>query len=247
MPAPGSPERLASKPGPLRKAVTRLWMKPAIVTANEPLAGRFYLITLEGAALKGIAWLPGQKVQIAMGSVFVTRTYTPIEWDASTGRMCILGYAHGEGPGSAWVRSVARGEECEIFGPRASLDLSPLPGPLIIAGDETVLGLAYAATHQDRARRVSACLEVEDVESAQQAAAHLGLEGMALFAKSAGETHLAAMEAALAEGLTAGASCVLAGKAGTIQRLRQSLKERKLPAARLITKAYWAPGKTGLD
>src|SRR4051812_5997288 len=107
--AAGSPERPAREPGRLSKVLMRLWMKPATVVANEQLADRFHLITLEGRALADVAWLPGQKVQIAMGSVFVARTYTPVEWNPSTGRTCILGYAHGDGPGSAWVRAVAPG------------------------------------------------------------------------------------------------------------------------------------------
>ena len=241
------PEHLARKPGRLTKALTRLWMKPAAITANEQLGKRFRLITLEGPALEGVAWLPGQKVQIAMGSAFVTRTYTPIDWDASTGRTRILGYTHGDGPGSTWVRTAAPGDECDIFGPRASLDISSLPGPIIIVGDETAIGLAYAATHQDRTRPVSSVLEVEDVESARHVTACLGLRDVALFSKSRDDAHIKAMEAALSEGLAAGASFVLAGKAGTIQWLRQSLKHEKSQPKHLITKAYWAPGKTGLD
>jgi len=46
-------------------------MKRAIVVATEQLADRFRLITIEGAALKGTAWTPGQKILIAMGSAFV--------------------------------------------------------------------------------------------------------------------------------------------------------------------------------
>ncbi len=38
-----------------------------------------------------------------MGPAFVARTYTPIEWDAIAGGTRILGYTHGEGPGSAWI------------------------------------------------------------------------------------------------------------------------------------------------
>ncbi|UYY57002.1 siderophore-interacting protein [Sphingomonas sp. S2-65] len=129
MPAAGLQERSTREPGRLSKAMMRLWMKTATIVATERLADRFHLITLEGPALADVPWLPGQKVQIAMGSAFVTRTYTPVEWNPSTGRTCILGYAHGEGPGSAWLRTVAPGDECSIFGPRASLDLSRVRGP----------------------------------------------------------------------------------------------------------------------
>ncbi len=248
MPAMDSLERPAPRtPGRLGKALLRLLMKRATVVATEQLADRLRLITFEGPALAGVAWTPGQKIQLAMGSVFVARTFTPIDWDASTGRTRILGYAHGEGPGSAWVRGVAPGDECDIFGPRASLDVRCLAGPLAVFGDETSIGLARALASQDRTRSFSCHFEVEDVESGRQVLAHLGLEAAALSARSQDDAHLEEMEAALPALVATGASFVLTGKAGTIQRLRGILKQQAVPAARVVAKAYWAPGKTGLD
>lgn len=58
-------------PGRLGKALLRLMMKRATVIATEQLADRFRLITLGGPAFKGVAWTPGQKIQVAMGSAFV--------------------------------------------------------------------------------------------------------------------------------------------------------------------------------
>src|ERR1043166_9073609 len=108
------PEAAAAKtPGRLTKTLLRLLMRRATIIGAERLAEGFRLITLEGAALKGTAWMPGQKIQIAWGSAFVARTYSPIEWDAAAGRTRILGYAHGAGPGSAWVRAVKPGDECD--------------------------------------------------------------------------------------------------------------------------------------
>ena len=237
----------AKEPGRLSRAVARLWMKPLTVTANERLANRFHLITLEGRALQDVTWRPGQKVQIAMGSAFVTRTYTPIEWNASTGRVCILGYAHGDGPGSTWVRTAASGDACDIFGPRASLDMGGLSGALVIVGDETSIGLAYAVARHDATRLVTSCFEVEYVAAAQQVAVSLDLKGVSLVARRADGAHIAALEASLSDAVAAGSAFVLTGKAATIQTLRQSLRQRSVSTTRLVTKAYWAPGKTGLD
>ncbi|MEG3150579.1 siderophore-interacting protein [Sphingomonas sp. ZT3P38] len=243
-----SPERPATEvPGRLSRALLRLLMRRATVIAVERLAGRFRLITLEGPALEGVAWVPGQKIQIAMGSAFVARTYTPIEWNASAGRACILGYEHGDGPGSRWVRGVERGDACDIFGPRASLDASRTNGPLAVFGDETSIGLAYALARQEPNRPVTCVFEVGDVESARQVAMQLGLGEALLLAREDGDAHLAAMEAAIPALVATGASFVLTGKAGTIQPLRQSLKRHAVPSTRILTKAYWAPGKTGLD
>ena len=84
-------------------ALRRLLMKHATVTANEQIGENYRRLTFEGQALTGVDWVPGQKVQIAMGEGFVTRTYTPVEWEAKAGRAAIVGYAHGGGPGSAWL------------------------------------------------------------------------------------------------------------------------------------------------
>ncbi len=238
----------ATRPqGRLSKTLLRLLMRRAAIAEVEPLAKGFRLITLEGDALKGAAWAPGQKIQIAMGSAFVARTYTPIDWDAAAGRTRILGYAHSDGPGSAWVLGVEPGDECDLFGPRASLDITRASAPLAIFGDETSIGLAHALTFEDRSRALSCCFEMSDVESGRQIVTRLGLEGAALIAKRADDAHGEEMEAALSAPVAAGASFVLTGKAGTIQRLRQRLKQHDVRTARILTKAYWAPGKRGLD
>jgi NADPH-dependent ferric siderophore reductase len=243
-----SPERPAAKaPGRLSQALIRLLMRRATIVAAERLADRFRLITLEGPALEGVGWIPGQKVQIAMGSAFVARTYTPMEWNPVTGRACILGFEHGEGPGSAWVRDVEAGDECDLFGPRASLDIGRTTGPVAIFGDETSIGLAYALAHQDRARSVACFFEVGDVESAGQVVRQVGIGNARLFARQDGGDHLEAMEASVPGLVASVAAFVLTGKAATIQRLRQSLNRRGAPASRIHTKAYWAPGKKGLD
>jgi len=237
----------SNRSGRLSKALVRMFMKHAIVVACETIANGFQLITLEGPALKACAWIPGHKIQIAMGSAFVARTYTPIEWDTVAGRTRILGYAHSDGPGSAWIRGAAPGTQCDIFGPRASLDTRRTTGALAVFGDETSIGLAYALACQDRSRFVACCFEVGEVESAAKVIAQLGIGGAALFARRENETHLDEMEAALPSLVATGASFVLTGKASTIQRLRQSLKRQAVPTRRIVTKAYWAPGKAGLD
>lgn len=244
----GLPQRpYAKAPGRLSKALIGLMMKHAIVAACEDLGGGFRLLTLEGAALKGVMWTAGQKVQVAMGSAFVARTYTPIEWNAAAGRCCILGYLHGDGPGSSWLRALSPGDECDFFGPRASLDVSGTTGPLAVFGDETSVGLAYALTYQDPERPVACQFEVDDVAGCEKVIAQIGLSAATLVARRGGDAHFEEMEAALTRFASTGATFVLTGKASTVQRLRQRLKQSDVPAERIVTKAYWAPGKRGLD
>jgi len=243
----GSPERPGTTGGRLSQALVKFMMRQASVAAVEWLADRFRLITLEGEALRGAAWVPGQKIQIAMGSAFTARTYTPIIWNASAGRTCLVAFVPGHGPGSAWAGALEPGDTCSLFGPRASLDLRRITGPVALFGDETSIGLAYALVDTRLAERVTCALEVDDVSAAGQALDQLGLGQTELFGRCRDEAHLEAMEAKLPYLVADGASFILTGKAGTVQRLRQSLKRYAGPGTKVLAKAYWAPGKSGLD
>jgi NADPH-dependent ferric siderophore reductase len=240
---PASPARA---PGRLGRTLIRLMMKHARVAANEALGDRYRLVTLEGPDLRGVQWIAGEFIQLAMGSAFRARAYTPIDWDAAAGRMRLLGYLHGGGPGSAWVGGVRPGEECDFFGPRRSLDVRHIAGPIVFCGDETAIGLAHALIHENPSRRVTCHFEVDDLADGRAAAAGLGIGAATTFsARQPGEGHLAALEESLAE--AGNAHFVLAGKVGTVQRLRQTLRQRGVTSARILPKAYWAPGKAGLD
>lgn len=222
-------------------------MKPAVVVECEPLGDRFRLITLECAQFRKVDWAAGQKLQIGMGAGFATRTYTPIEWDALAGRTRIVGYAHDVGPGSAWVRSVHPGDRCEIFGPRASLDVRRASGPIAIFGDETSIGLTHAVTRQRPENAVQSFFEVNSGADARRVLTSLRLGDAECFEREQGDSHLSGIERRMTALVAAGAAFLLSGKASSIQRLHRALKGQGLPSARLAVKAYWAPGKTGLD
>ncbi|RKD35950.1 siderophore-interacting protein [Rhizobium sp. WW_1] len=234
-------------PGRLTKTLLGLFMKHATVAAIDDTNDRFRLVTLEGPALQGVEWKPGQKVQIAMGSAFSSRTYTSMSWDAIAGRTRILGFLHGDGPGSVWLRGLKTGDECDLFGPRSSLGGMRTPAPLAVIGDETSLGLAHALISMNWNEALTCCFEVTDVAGVHQVLTPLGLQEAALIAKRDNDAHLDKMEATLGAPATAGASFILTGKAGTIQRLRQYLIRQAVPPARILTRAHWAPGKQGLD
>ena len=51
----------------LALALRRLLMKHATVVANEQIGENYRRLTFEGQALTGVDWVPGQKLQIAMG------------------------------------------------------------------------------------------------------------------------------------------------------------------------------------
>lgn len=245
--AAGSSAGTAKVASRLSKALLSVFMKRAAVTAIDDVADDFRLVTLEGAALRGVAWAPGQKIQIAMGSAFVARTYTPIDWDATAGRTRILGYSHGDGPGSAWLRALKIGDDCDLFGPRASLDLRRLTGKIAVFGDETSIGLGQALAQQDRTRSISCYYEVNDTAAAEQVVTVLNVANVTVLERQQDNAHLLQMTGVLPELVRADTSFVLTGKAATVQHLGRDLKRHGVTTNLIATKVHWAPGKTGMD
>nr|GLK21660.1 hypothetical protein GCM10017606_24870 [Microbacterium terregens] len=237
----------ARSQGRLSKLITGLFMKHARVAAIEDVAPRFRLVTLDGPALRNVTWQPGQKLQIAMGSPFVGRTYTPLDWDPGEGRTRLLGYAHGDGPGSEWILGLAVGDRCEVFGPRSSLDADRVAPPRALFGDETSIGLAHALVRAEQVSPTRCCFEVGDADISRQVLARLDLDAATLIVRRDNAGHLPALENALKAFVTAGASFVLTGQSGTVQGLRHKLRDHGVPTSRALEKAYWAPGKRGLD
>ena len=225
----------------------RWLMRSARVAAVTTLSPRFRLIELEGDALKDVAWAAGQKIQVAMGAGLSARTYTPMSWDAGIGRTRLLAFAHGDGPGSRWAGGLRRGDICQFFGPRRSLDLTGLEAPIVLFGDETSFGLAAALRDNLQAGGALHMFETTDVAESRQVLEAFSLGEARLIARSADDVHLAAVEAEMLRLAANGATFILTGKASSIQRISRALKAAGVASSRIKAKAYWAPGKTGLD
>lgn len=236
--APAAP---AGPPGLATRLVTRLLFRPAEVTHNQRLAPGLHRIGLAGPALRGLAWAPGDKLQLQLGGGLKTRTYTPICWDAQAGSTQLLAHALAPGPGSEWVRRAQPGQQVRVFGPRRSLDLAAWdPAHAVVVGDETTLGLAAAW------RPAHTLLEADHA-----CALHDLLHGLHLHAavipRQPRDQHLPTLTATLLGLVEPGMQVVLAGRARTLQHLLRALRGAGMGASRIRTKAYWADGKMGLD
>lgn len=227
--------------GVAARLITRLFFRNAHVSASQLVAPAMHLITLQGPELRALQWIPGDKLQIRMGTSLQTRTYTPLFWDAASGRTQILAHALAPGPGSEWVHRAAAGQAVSLFGPRRSLDLARFdPRASVVVGDETALGLVAAW------RPSRAWIETGQRPSIQGLLDSMELAGTAI-ASQASELHLDALTNA-ALGVAAPDTCfVLVGRARTVQHLLRALRQQGVNANRILTKAYWADGKAGLD
>lgn len=222
--------------------VSGLRLRTAQVLRAEVLGPRFRRIVLGGPGLCDAAFEPGDKLQL-LTQGFRLRTYTPMRWDGAAGETELIAFLHGDGPGARWARGACAGQGAQLFGPRRSLTLGP--GRFVLVGDETSVGLALAS---GPGRRV--VLEVSDAAEVAAVLAQLGVTAT-LIERRPDAAHLEALARAVADAvadpLGPGSALVLSGQAQTLSALRRALKGAgKLP--RIVrTKAYWAPGKTGLD
>jgi len=238
------PRSAVKAAGRFEASVQKLFARSAKVVAIDDINPAFRIITLAGEALRGVAWTPGDKIQLQLGG-WVQRTYTPLDWDADGGRTRILVHLHAGGPGSQWARSVRAGDAAVLFGPRKSIALPPSPAPTIVVGDETSLGLAAALTHHGGAPAVHVLLEVAELASTLPVLTRLGIGGAQLCVRREHDAHVPALSASLVALLVldARADLVLTGRAATISRLVRGLQH----SGKRHTKAYWADGKRGLD
>jgi ferric-chelate reductase (NADPH) len=235
--------------GPLESTVARWFTRSARVSEVRDVADAFRLITLAGEGLQGAAWVPGQKVQLLLGG-WVQRTYTPLAWNSASGSLQLLAFMHGEFPGSDWARQLQVGQPCAVFGPRGSLDLTALARPGLLFGDETSFGLAHALRFTPSGSDgVQLVLAVGSREAARRALEAVGVAGAHLVERSPDDVHLREVEALIAElhAKHATEGCVLSGKAPSIQALTRLLRRLGVARSSIQSKAYWAPGKAGLD
>jgi len=226
----------------LQEWVGRFVFRSASVRRAELLGPRFRRIVLGGSELRDVRWAPGDKLQLFLPGVG-TRTYTPVRWDTAAGETELLAFLHGEGPGARWAGGVEPGAAIRCFGPRGSLAVGG-PAPAIVVGDETSLGLAVA-----NGAAALAILEATDPAAVEPALDALGFRGVRLIHRRVDEGHLPVLADAVQEALRSrpGARLVLSGRAAAIQGVRRALRERGVALAGVRAKAYWAPGKRGLD
>lgn len=234
--------------GLIEAAMFKLFTRGARVLDIEDIGRAFRIITLGGEALRKVEWTPGDKIQIQLGG-WTQRTYTPMGWDAENGSTRILVYLHGDAPGTRWARALRVGDECAVFGPRKSVRLARPTSTIILFGDETSLGLAAALRDQMSAPTVLGLFEVSSLADTAGVVERLDLNGTALCPIVADDGHFGELEARMSALLSehASADIVLTGRAGAIQRMSRLLRQHGVASGRRASKAYWAPGKTGMD
>jgi NADPH-dependent ferric siderophore reductase len=236
----------------LADTTSRMLFRNAEVATVTDHGGSFRAIELVGDALRKASWTAGDKIQVRTDPAagLTLRAYTPYLWDTAQGTTTLLVCADGSGPGSTWARGLAPGSSCQIFGPRGSLQLDDLAGPILFVGDETSFALAAAWRHRaPEDQPMPEVFEVTDPDECRLALHAIGLQSARLFQRRNGSAHLERLSATVVDSLRThpDASLCLTGKAQSIASLRQELKASDLAGRPIRVKAYWDENRSGLD
>lgn len=235
---------MASAKGLILDTLGRPFMREARISATRDLGQRLRVIELEGAALHGASWTPGDKIQVLLPSRDVRR-YTPVSWDVEKGRTELVAFEHGESPGAVWSRTIAVGDTIRFVGPQRSLQRSAQAG--LVFGDETSFGVALALSRAQPTQPFHAVFEV-GASARGKVASDLGLASVDVVERRADDVHLHDVAKAIATWLVKhpGAELFFTGRAQSIQALRRHLRDAGVRASG-NSKAYWSVGKRGLD
>jgi ferric-chelate reductase (NADPH) len=245
-------------------AVEKLLFHPVKITHSETIGGRFRSVRLQGDVFKGVKWVPGQAVQFYLGNL-TKRAYTPMKIDPNAGSAEFLFYIHGGGPGSVWAAGLKNGDECRVMRPKDSLDFTNFAGHAIFFGDETSMAAAYALQSCRRAdARHRYVFEVTSKAQAKNVVDRLELKNVALYQRTESGEHLEGVVNKLiqsAGGDVEGSDSskksdsfegqvsqwIFTGQARSIQTIQRELKGMGVEMRRSKVRAYWSPGKTGMD
>lgn len=187
-------------------------------------------------------WQPGHEIQIMVTST-QARRYTAYRVTGHD-RLCILVALDADGPGTAWVRQLSRGEDVTLVATKHRPLRLP-PAPRLILGDGSALGTIDAC-----ARGVpSSIVALETAPSSVAALRERWPDYQFPPARTEpGTATQAWLEEAVADGRLDGIhGALLLGHAGSLQQQRRMLVGHGLLDRRAVTtKPYWATGRAGL-
>ncbi len=233
----------------LSRTVEKLMFDPVTITGIEDVGENFRLLSMQGIGLHDVEWIPGQTVQILIGNL-TKRAYTPMSLDADAGSASFLFYLHGKGPGSEWAASAQTGNICQVMRPKNSIDFTSINEPTLFFGDETSLAAAQALHECRRQNGASRYVfEASAPAEAEVILRRLGVTQASLVQKRNDHSHLPEVISTLVRqaAYIHSPQWIFTGQARSIQGIQKGLKEAGISLLGSKVKAYWSPGKTGLD
>ncbi|MFC6080073.1 siderophore-interacting protein [Sphaerisporangium aureirubrum] len=223
----------------------------------EPVTPSMRRVRISGTGLRDLDWVPGQHVRLKVGDLLspqvwlsgfrdVLRTYSIWHYDrGGILDLCVLDHP-GAGPGALWARGAVPGTKVLLTRPDGRLVVRRESPYHLFAGDETAL-----AAFDAMLRAVPAGEPVYGAVTVPAADHRLPLARLAdlTWVYGDGGASEALVGAVRELSLPAGpGTAYVAGEARACQAvLRHLVRERGWPRAAVRVKAFWAPGKRGMD
>jgi ferric-chelate reductase (NADPH) len=233
----------------LSSAIEKLVFRPVTITGVEAIGKNFRLLNMQGVGFESVNCIPGQAVQIYLGNL-TKRAYTPMNLNPDAGSASFLFYLHGKEPGSAWAASARAGNICQVMRPKNSIDFTSFTESALFFGDETSLAAAQAL-HECRRQTVPSryVFEVNAPAEAEMILRRLGVTHASLVQKREDGSHLTDVISQMAAQAARIQSpqWIFTRQARSIQSIQKGLKQGGVSLSGSKVKAYWSPGKTGLD
>ena len=207
------------------------------VAEIEDLSPKIRRLRIVGPSIKGMQWVPGQKIKIQAGPKL--KSYIPARIDSEQGWMDIIFHLHGNGLASDWASNVSIGEATHYIGPANSMPfIDKLPDWALFFGDETTVGLAIALIDALPPQvQALGAIELEEQDMGALETTALSLTPVKRLDHH-GEALLQWLNNAT---LPDGEGIVwLSGEAGSIRDLKQALIKRGVRRDQLKMKAYWS-------
>lgn len=214
----------------------------------EQLDSKLRKIEFQGEKLIGHRFRPGQEIEFRV-SPRCFRHYTPSSFDSERGRFEVLFYLHDLGPGSKWAQARKEGEIVKVMGPGGKLSLREASRQVFL-GDESALGLfvclSQAITQGHTKARVLGALELESGTESWPEKVSAPLDAVTRQAKRGTALIEWLQRASIEIESKTPTQFYLVGHAASIVNLRKFLLGRGWPKKSILSRAYWADGKTGL-
>lgn len=232
----GDPEALAARLGATAFDLT--------VAAVTDLNADLRRVRLTAPGLADMPFVPGQDLMFAfsVGAKAVHRRYTIRHLDRAAGAVDIDIVRHADGPGAAWLESVAVGDPCTAIGPRGQVRLADDAAWHLLVGDESFTPAALAmAEHASAPGSLLLRLETRapGLEPRHELPSTVDLEWIPRGGEAPGSAG-PLVAASRVVPLPAGVGQVyLGGEFHVAHAVREVLVERGVPTDRINLKPYW--------
>lgn len=216
------------------------------LVAPEPASSVRLLVPSPGADELVLPEWNGNEFLLPGGERPALRTFTPLRFDAETGRIELEVVRHPGGVVSGWAETAGPGDRAAISGPGRGWELDRSVGTLHLLGDETALpAIGQLIELTDPSVAITVDIEVETDEAIQRLPGRTGVEA-AWHVRGADDAPGATLVRAATSitDVDADVHIWAAGEAASMQAIRKHCFDALgLSRSQTTIRGYWKPAR----